>query len=587
MAGEKPSTQVFGHATNPVYSHGMVFHRMAEQFIEWLQNTDEATRADTADSLWEQLYRTVAARQLDLLMLRPAPAEALELARALRAFCGQQARLRASARLFESWRDVYAGHEHAIQDVAFPFESATVFVSGRVDSLRRLPNHELEVADYKLHRSDDRSRDFLQLAIYAALLSRNNPALRFCGALEYYQPALEIVRLSSEELATIFSERVLPVIERIARRDAPAAAVPPDRGHDGRALEQERHAGLARSIEETFASFKLPVEVMDSVEAPQLVRFFVRPGAGVKFVSLENRAEDLQVRLGLESPPLINPGKGAITLDVAKARPDTVHWRPELKSAVLPGPMAFVVGVGVGNAPLVANLADPNCAHALVAGATGSGKSEFLKAMLATLMSRNQPATLRLTLVDPKRLTFGPLDGSPFLDAPVITNLDETIPVLQEACDEMERRFGQLLAEGFNDLAARCAAGHVDLPWRIYVFDEFADLVLGARETRTEFEMLLKRLAQKGRAAGMHLVLATQRPDRNIVNSLIKANLPLKVCLRVTSQVNSLVMLDEPGGENLAGRGDLLCNRGLGIERAQSPYVQPDDFLKVAAVPTR
>jgi S-DNA-T family DNA segregation ATPase FtsK/SpoIIIE len=581
IAGERPSTRIHANANAApsAKTHGALFHRLAENFIANLVEDENAASADTSDLLWERLYRRDGARELDLLMLRSACSEALELAQALRSFCGQIARARAALRVFETWSDVYAGREHVVQDVAFHAGNTTVFVSGRVDSLRRLPTHELEIADYKLHRSDDRDRDLLQLAIYGALLTRNNPGLRFSGVIEYYQPALEILRCPPEELAEIFERRVLPIIERIASRDPGSpttTSAPPSHESNG------PHAGTARQIEQAYMAFKIPVEVFDTIEAPQVVRYLLRPAAGVKYVSLANRADDLQVNLGLETPPLIHPGKGAILFDVIKTKPDVVRWRDVAEEAELPSPVSFVVGLDVGSKPLIADLADPNSAHALVAGSTGSGKSEFLKSMLASLMFRNRPQTLRLTLIDPKRLAFGPLEGSPFLEGPVLTDIEQTIPVLQKACDEMESRYDMLLSEGFNDLASRFAAGHNEVPYRVFVFDEFADLVLGGRETRTEFETLLKRLAQKGRAAGFHLVLATQRPDRSIVSGLIKANLPFKVCLRVTSTSNSMVMLDEPGGEALAGRGDLLCNRGRGIERAQSPYVEPDELARLA-----
>ncbi len=600
LAGKKPPTR-FAHlptSKNPTDGAGVsgaIFHKIAEDFISWLTTNDSATRIDTTDLLWEQLYRDWADKQLDHLLMRGAAPQALELARALRSFCCQIARMRSGARLFQSWCDLYVGHEYSVQDVAFHFDTKTVFVSGRIDSLRRLPTHELEIADYKLHRSEDRERDLIQVAIYAALLSRNNPALRFSAALEYYLPALEVVRLSAAELATLFEKRVLPVLEQIAR-GAPTTPSQPATTRVATSPLNESQAALAREIEQTLGAFKLPVEVFDAIEAPQLIRFYLRLQPGVKFVSVYNRAEDLQVQLGLDSPPLVNPASGAATVDILKTNPDTIYWRDVIAdlsrtsdthaASSFRSPVTFLIGIGVNGQPLFADFADPNSAHALVAGTTGSGKSEFLKAMLATLMARNTPQSLRLTLVDPKQLTFVPLASSPFLAHPVITNAESAIPALQKACDEMESRNQQLLDEGFNNLNSRFEAGRDDLPFHLFVFDEFADLLLSSRETRKEFETLLARLSQMGRAAGLHLVLATQRPDRTIVSGLIKSNLPLKICLRVNSQSNSMIMLDESGGETLAGRGDLLCNIGRGIQRAQAPFVTNEELLRAARIRT-
>jgi S-DNA-T family DNA segregation ATPase FtsK/SpoIIIE len=144
----------------------------------------------------------------------------------------------------------------------------------------------------------------------------------------------------------------------------------------------------------------------------------------------------------------------------------------------------------------------------------------------------------------------------------------------------MDMRYRRLNREGFENLSARFLAGKTDIPFYVIVFDEFADLILAGNEEKKEFEKLVARLASKGRAAGIHLVLTTQRPDSKIVTGLIKANLPLKICLRVTSATNSQIISDQNGGESLLGRGDLLCNRGKGIERAQSPYISQEELLQ-------
>ena len=144
----------------------------------------------------------------------------------------------------------------------------------------------------------------------------------------------------------------------------------------------------------------------------------------------------------------------------------------------------------------------------------------------------------------------------------------------------MEARYVKLDREGFANLAERRSAGKTDLPYIVIIFDEFADLILVGGEEKKKFETLVARIAGKGRASGLHLVLATQRPDRNVVTGLIKANLPLKVCLKVANAVNAQIVLDEPGAENLFGRGDLLCNLGKGVIRAQGLFVPQSDFIK-------
>ena len=246
--------------------------------------------------------------------------------------------------------------------------------------------------------------------------------------------------------------------------------------------------------------------------------------------------------------------------------------------------MAFPVGVAVDATVITADLSDPGTCHALVAGVAGSGKSEWLKSVVATLIRRNPDAkTLRLALIDPKLLTFAGIENAPHLLCPILAQTGPVLEFLDSAVMEMERRYTLMARERFNNLRERHAAGNREIPFWVVVCDEFADLILAGGAEKQRFEAAVARLAGKGRAAGIHLILATQRPDRNIVTGLIKANLPLKVCLRVTSAVNSQIVLDDTGAEKLLGRGDLLCDTGRGIRRAQSPFVDPEEWAALGA----
>ena len=240
--------------------------------------------------------------------------------------------------------------------------------------------------------------------------------------------------------------------------------------------------------------------------------------------------------------------------------------------------VAFPIGVGVEGDPVVADFADPNTCHALVAGATGSGKSEWLKALVASMLLRSTPEHVQIALIDPKILTFAGVEGSPYLWRPVATRLADAMAILRDAVAEMDARYQVLARGGFVNLGERFKAGQTDLPFLVLIFDKFADLILAGREDKKEFESLVARIAGKGRAAGIHLVLATQRPDRAVVTGLIKANLPLKVCLKVANAVNAQIVLDEPGAESLFGKGDLLCDFGKGLVRAQGLFIPQPEF---------
>jgi S-DNA-T family DNA segregation ATPase FtsK/SpoIIIE len=316
---------------------------------------------------------------------------------------------------------------------------------------------------------------------------------------------------------------------------------------------------------------------------PQVTRVKVRLAAGVKVASLANRADDLQVSLALDAPPLIRPGRGFVVIDLPRANRQTILLLDALERGVMKtrkSPMAFPVGVGIEGEAILSDFCDSNTCHILVAGTSGSGKSEWLKALVASLVRWNPPEHLRLALVDPKVLTFSSIADSPYLWRPVAIDLGSALGVLRDAISEMDRRYRMLAQEGLVSLHDRFQEGRTDVPFLILVFDEFADLILIGRNEKREFEEMVARLAGKGRAAAIHLVLATQRPDRTVVTGLIKSNLPMKVCLRVANATNSQIALGEPGAESLLGKGDLLCDLGRGPVRAQSYFIPQADFVR-------
>lgn len=614
IVGERPPTPWCGPSNDGAPVKGALFHRIVDEFTQWLSNAGaRGPSADlaSAEDLWQALYDHFAQRDLTQLAQAGKVESALHLSHCLRAFCGRLAELRRSIPGFAGWQDLFLGMELSIDGVAIDGTEFTI--SGRVDAVRSDGKHGIVVVDYKLSRGSQAKHDLLQLAIYAHLLEVSRPGLIFTGLLEYYEPELYCIEVNPADLRGLFRDVVIPVLremtearraEKLRRRRRAAADfgnADIEARHERRTVEdatggafETAQAAAAHTVEEpdlstllveTFADFRLDVEVVGRIVAPQLVRYKVRPARGVKVVSLANRAEDLQVRLALPSPPRIGPCEGYVSVDIPKKRPRTVYWS-DIRGASSQqehGPVVFPIGVGVEDDVLFADFADPNTCHAIVAGTSGSGKSEFLKAMCASLLAGNGPGTLRLTLIDPKILTFGALSRFPHVSGPVISDVDSAIQCLEDAVAEMEARYRQLADEGFTNLAERVRAGRTDLPFHLIVFDEFADLVLAGKQQKAAFESLVARLAAKGRASGMHLVLATQRPDRTIVTGIIKANLPLKVCLKVTSAVNSQIILDEPGAETLAGKGDLLCDRGRGVERAQAPFVRAEDLDELYA----
>jgi len=597
----------------PMRERGILFHELACRFVQQLIDS-ESVDTPVEDCLkrfldQEQLWDAVKAFD----------SREPRLSDALTALAAHIERIRREAGVLSSWQELYVATELQVHQVLGVYENVTILLTGRCDVLRRqVRGGAPEIVDYKLSSVGGTAVEHqLQLALYARLLSQGANPMACRGTLELYSPQLAMVHFSHEELLGFFRKEIEPALRRMARQaleQNPAArqialdmvlrgsgdADASDPGVDvsieaepepvARVAESEpvmrfSSADPSRKIEEAFRSFRLEVAVIKRLEAPQVVRYLARPARGVKVTSLANRGEDLQVALGLKSRPLVFAGPGYVCIDVEKPSPDVVTWaevlrRDELKSTA--SPVAFPVGLAVDGSLATADFSDGNMAHALVAGASGSGKSEFLKSLVASLISRNVPGTLSLSVIDPKILTFAALEGSPFLREPVISDVARAMRCLRDSIDEMDRRYRLLRNEGFENLTQRLAAGKRTIPYRVLVFDEFADLVLSSRDARREFEHRVALLAGKGRAAGIHLVLATQRPDREILTGLVKANLPLKLCFRVVNAANSQIVLGEAGAETLLGKGDLLADLGGGLIRAQAPYLTKEEFERVS-----
>jgi DNA segregation ATPase FtsK/SpoIIIE, S-DNA-T family len=264
---------------------------------------------------------------------------------------------------------------------------------------------------------------------------------------------------------------------------------------------------------------------------------------------------------------------------VARAAPRPVRL-PDLLAACADWLHAragrFVIGEATDGTPLTGDLSDPSSCHLLVGGVTGSGKSVLLRAIAASLVHYHSPAAINLTLIDPKRVSFGRLAAglAAHLHRPLAHSTDDALPILEELIEEMEHRYDLFDGARVQDIDEYndSQAPSERLPRRVLLVlvDEFADLT-AHRPTRDAFLDAIQRLGSKARAAGIHLVLSTQRPTRDAIPTSIKANLPGKVALRVTSTLESRVILDARGAEDLLGNGDLYADLGRGLVRAQSP----------------
>jgi S-DNA-T family DNA segregation ATPase FtsK/SpoIIIE len=597
LKGEKPSTLSFAPIGTP-RALGVQFHREVEKLVAWLtapESFEAAARINSADALLDRLWAASLQALTDRLFEAGRGEDAALFTERMRNFCIRLVELRGRTARFENWQDIFICAEQDLPRIPVPVGDTVVDVRGRVDAIRIHPERRLEVVDYKLSQGARQKADLVQLAIYAHLLPIWRPGCEFCGTLEYYLPEFHEVAVTHADLKDIFTGVVSPVLREMftlqlkakpktemASSPKPAERATAKPAESIRALAGTDLPALGQAVVEAFRGFNLAVEAASVIAGPQLVRLRLTPGPGVKVSSLANRAEDLQIPLKLAQPPLIKAGKGFVILDLPRSEPEPCFLKKALTSTLssaLKSAVAFPIGIDVEGAPVVADFADPSTCHALVAGSTGSGKSEWLKAMVASILLRNTPKQVQIALIDPKILTFTGVEGSRYLWRPVATTLAEALAILRDAVKEMDARYQTLARDGFVNLGERVKAGKTDLPFLVLIFDEFADLILAGRDDKKEFEALVARIAGKGRAAGIHLVLATQRPDRAVVTGLIKSNLPLKVCLKVANAVNAQIVLDELGAESLFGKGDLLCDFGKGLVRAQGLFIPQTDFL--------
>lgn len=340
-------------------------------------------------------------------------------------------------------------------------------------------------------------------------------------------------------------------------------------------IQQEDLRRRVQIIETTLADFGVPVTVVEVNQGPAVTQFGLKPGTiirrdrkgeekqiKVRVSQIQALANDLSLALAaspirIEAPV---PGRDFVGIEVPNVQISLVSLRGVMESEEFrnaKGPLVFGLGRDVSGQPVVADLT--RMPHLLIAGATGSGKSVCVNSIITSFLLTHTPQTLRFLMIDPKRVELTVYNGIPHLIAPVVVDVERAVPVLQWATREMERRYklfaklGARNIEAYNEkLAAR---GEPPLPYIVILVDELADLMLSAPD---EVERYICRIAQMARATGMHLVLATQRPSVDVVTGLIKANFPARIAFAVTSQVDSRVILDTPGAEQLLGRGDML-----------------------------
>ena len=507
-------------------------------------------------------------------------------------------------------------------------------VHGRLDALYADSNGNLEVIEYKLTDEANDEMDRAQVALYRELL-RVADDVAATPVILRFSPTLRETTLTADSADAMVSRVVLPLLanmttwaadptdvpathrkdlcaacpvarecgetypERLSvRDDPPVAATRPRPAASATALDaaplpmaahgndeqgrQEADALRDRILDELKKQGATAICPRAPIIGPTLYLIEVsRPRGPVS--QLDRAAEDVRHRLAADADLDVSYEKqgGHRLFVVRRPKPRQVLLGPLLEQKrdwLLQRPGRFVVGQQPDGEVLCADLSDSSTPHLLVAGQSGSGKSVLLQSIVAALLQFHAPEAIRFVLVDPKRVTF---NGASFrsavaahLEGPIRAGLEDTLPVIEQLVDVMEERYklfesAQVMdIEEFNEQAT--AADRLNR--RVLVIDEFQDLFTDKASSQSFFSGI-RRLGAKARAAGVHLILATQRPDRETVPPIIKSNLGGKIALQVASQTNSRIILDQNGAERLLGKGDLLASLGRGVVRAQAPLL--------------
>ena len=366
---------------------------------------------------------------------------------------------------------------------------------------------------------------------------------------------------------------------------------------DARAPNQKQLKARAIEIERHLLDFGIKVRVVAIRPGPIVTRFELQPEAGMKASKITSLSKDLARSLSVTSVRVVEviPGKSVVGLEIPNTKREIVRLGEVLESrSYLQSSSALSVALGkdIAGHPVIVDLA--RMPHLLVAGTTGSGKSVGLNTMILSLVSKTSPEDLRMIMIDPKMLELAVYDGIPHLLTPVVTDMKDAANALRWCVMEMERRYQLMAKAGVRNIANYNAklvsqkkqmnllddVAEKTLPYIVVIADEYADLMMVVGK---KIEQLIARIAQKARAAGIHLVLATQRPSVDVVTGLIKANIPTRIAFQVSSRIDSRTVLDQGGAEQLLGHGDMLyLPPGTSVPiRIHGAFVEDDEVHRV------
>ena len=456
--------------------------------------------------------------------------------------------------------------------------------------------------DERIGLAASREREEIVLGDFGGLDPDAEPRLEPVPVV--IEPTLQPARTSER----VLKEAQKPLFDEMPDSKLPQVSLLDQAGVQGETVSGDALEMTSRLIEKKLKDFGVEVRVVAAAPGPVITRYEIEPATGVKGSQVVNLARDLARSLSLVSIRVVEtiPGKNYMALELPNAKRQVILLSEVLGSRVYNDAKSMLtMGLGkdiVGN-PVVADLA--KMPHCLVAGTTGAGKSVGINAMILSLLYKADPQEVRLLLIDPKMLEMSVYEGIPHLLAPVVTDMRQAAHGLNWCVAEMEKRYKLMSKMGVRNLAgfnvklqeARAQGEFIGnpfsltpeqpepletLPHIVVVIDELADLMMVVGK---KIEELIARLAQKARAAGIHLILATQRPSVDVITGLIKANIPTRIAFQVSSKIDSRTILDQMGAEALLGMGDMLyLPSGTGFpQRVHGAFVSDEEVHRVVA----
>lgn len=421
------------------------------------------------------------------------------------------------------------------------------------------------------------------------------------------KPRIEPVIHKVESSARVERERQVPMFAVPGGSELPPLSLLDQPEKRNRASFSEKSLeSMARLLEKKLMDFNIEVQVVEIHPGPVITRFEIEPAPGVKAAQITNLASDLARSLSVISLRVVEniPGKTCMGIEIPNEFRESVRLSEILSSAAYDAsssPLGLALGKDISGNPVVTNLA--KMPHLLIAGTTGSGKSVCINALIMSLVYKSTPEQVRLIMVDPKMLELATYEGIPHLLAPVVTDMKEAANALRWCIFEMERRYRLMAALGVRNIGGynrkieeaeargkpirnplaqpgEEAEPLTHLPFIVIFVDELADLMMVVGK---KVEEIITRIAQKARAAGLHLILATQRPSVDVVTGLIKANIPARIAFQMSAKVDSRTVLDQMGAEQLLGQGDMLfLQPGMGIpQRIHGAFVSDEEVHRV------